>query len=317
MNVIGAIAAGFRRVMRARRMAVSLWFVSFLVALPAAWAMGALLKESIGASLVHEKLRDGFDLDWYWLFVEEGSGIAASFSPGIVGAGAFFENLEGWISGTLFGGFPGLVALGVLYSLLWAFLLGGVLERLARPERALTITEFVRAGGTYFQRFVLLAILTAVPYLLIYICSRWLYDRLEFLTRDVTHEWTIFALSLLVLAVTALLLVLVHIAGDYAKISTVVEGRRNMLQALGRGFRFLFSHPVRTLGIYCALALLWVAILLVYTYIAPGSGQSTLIGVVFAFLAGQLVLFSRLVVRLALLGGQTALFQDLTGMDPR
>ena len=38
MNVIGAIAAGFRRVMRARRMAVSLWFVSFLVALPAAWA---------------------------------------------------------------------------------------------------------------------------------------------------------------------------------------------------------------------------------------------------------------------------------------
>jgi hypothetical protein len=309
MSFIGAIESGLRRALRAKRMAVALWLVSLLVALPVAWTMGAILEKSIGTGLVQEKLKESFDFDWYWKFSDEAGGIATTFTPSVVGAGAFYDNLQAWVTGDMFEAFPGLVALGILYALLWTFLMGGVLERLARPEERASLPGFVQAGGRYFYRFVRLTIFTAVPYLLIYLASRWFYDRLEFLTRDVTREWTIFTLSLLTLAATSLLLVVVHIASDYAKIATVVEEKRGMLRALVGGFRFVLAHPGAVLGIYYGIALVGVILLAIYAMLAPGAGQSTIVGVSLAFLAGQVFLFARLALRLTLLGSQTAFFQ--------
>ena len=313
MSFISAIGSGLRRALRAPGMAIALWLVNLLVALPAAWAMGAILEESIGASLVHEKLRNGFDLEWYWRFSEEIGGIAETFTPGIVGAGAFYDNLEGWITGDLFGLFPGLVALGMVYALLWAFLLGGVLERMARPEGTAALPSFVQAGGRYFTRFVRLAMMTAIAYSLIYLTMRWFYEHLATLTRNVTEERTIFAVSLLTLAVTSLLLVVVHMASDYAKIATILEDRRGMLRALARGFRFVLSHPGAVFGIYYGIGLIGVLLLGVYGLVAPGAGPSTIIGVIFAFFAGQLFLLARVVMRLALLGSQMDFYQSVSG----
>jgi hypothetical protein len=317
MSFLGAIRSGFRRVLRAKRMAVALWLVSLLVALPAAWGIGSILEESIGAGLAHEKLRESFDLEWYWKFQEETEGIAATFTPGVVGAGAFYDNLEAWVTGDLFDAFPALVALGILYALLWTFLMGGVLARLARHEEPVSLQGFLQAGGRYFFRFVRLAILTAVPYLLIYLASRWFYDRLYHLTRDVTREWTVFGLSLLTLAVTSFLLVVMHLASDYAKIATVAEEGRGMLRALVGGFRFVLSHPGGVLGIYYGIALVSAILLAIYAMLAPGAGQSTIVGIAFAFIAGQAFLFVRLIVRLTLLGSQTAYFQAMSRTVPR
>ena len=309
MSFIGAIGSGIRQVLRAPGMVVALWLVNLLMVLPAAWSMGAILEESIGASLVHEELRKGLDLEWYWRFSEETGGIAETFTPGIVGVGAFYDNLEAWITGDLFGLFPGLVALGILYALLWAFLLGGVLERMARPEGTAALPGFIQAGGRYFPRFVRLAMMTAVPYILIYLAAHWFYEHLAYLMRDVTEERTIFTVSLLTLAAISLLLVVVHIASDYAKIATVIEEKHGMLRALAGGCRFVLTHPGAVLGIYYSIALVGVILLAIYAMLAPGARQSTIVGVSLAFIAGQVFLFARLALRLTLLGSQTAFFQ--------
>jgi len=314
MSIIAAIVEGFRRLRRAPLLAPGLWLVNLVTALPAGVAMGAILRKAIGASLVADNLRRGFDMEWYWRFSEEAGGIARSFSPSIVGAGAFYDNLESWITGGLFGLFPGLVALGILYALLWAFLLGGVLERLASPWERLPLRDFVQAGGRHFARFVRLAILTAIPYILIYLASRWLYRRLTHLTRDVTSESAILLSSLLVLGATALLLVVVHIAADYARIATVVEGRRSMLLALVHGVRFVLSRPVAVLGIWAGLGLAGAVLLALYAWLSPGAGQSTWIGVVLAFVGGQIFLCARLALRVALLGSEMAYYQDASPM---
>ncbi len=81
MSFIGAFESGLRRVLRAKRMAVALWLVNLLVALPVAWTMGAILEESIGTGLVQEKLKESFDFDWYWKFSDEAGGIATTFTP--------------------------------------------------------------------------------------------------------------------------------------------------------------------------------------------------------------------------------------------
>ena len=313
MSFIGAIQTGLRRTLRAPGLAVALWLVNLLVALPAAWAMGALLEESIGASLVHEKMRASIDMEWYWGFIENAGGIVETFTPGIVGAGAFYDNLEAWITGDLFGLFPGLVALGILYALLWAFLLGGVLERLAGHGETVALSGFALAGGRYFPRFVRLAMMTAVSYVLIYLASRRFYTHLAHLMRDVTEERTIFAVSRLTLAVTSLLLVIVHMASDYAKIATVLDDRRGMLRALAGGFRFVLARPGAVFGIYYGVGMIGLLLLGIYGLIAPGAGPSTIVGVVLAFFVGQLFLLARVALRLTLLGSQMEFYRRMSG----
>jgi len=309
MSIIAALAEGFRRMRRAPRLTLGLWLVSLVAALPAGVAMGAILRSAIGASLTADSMRRGFDMEWFWRFNEGAGGIATAFGPDIVGAGAFYNNLESWITGGLFGLFPGLVALGVLYGLLWAFLMGGVIERLTSPWERTPLADFVQSGGRHFARFVRLAILTAIPYVLIHLASRWFYGKLTFLTRDVTSERTIFVLSLLVLGATALLMVIVQIAADYARIATVLEGRRSMLLALAHGVRFVLSRPGAVLGIYAGVGLAGLMLLALYAWLAPGAGQSTWAGVLLAFVAGQIFLCARVAVRVTRLGSEVAFYQ--------
>ena len=49
-----------------------------------------------------------------------------------------------------------------------------------------------------------------------------------------------------------------------------------------------------------------------YAFIAPGARQSTVPGIVFAFLLGQLYLVVKLVLRLTFYGGQMALYESMT-----
>ncbi len=302
--------------MAAPGVAAGIWLVNLLLALPSAWAMGAILHGSIDDSLVHETMRSGFDMEWYFGFSDKAPGIAASFTPAVVGAGAFFENLEAWITGELFGRFPGLVALGLLSALLWIFLSGGVLDRFACPEGPTSLPDFARAAGRYFPRFIRLALLSSPAYILIYLAARWFYGLLARLTRDVTEERTILALSLLTLGAAAALLVAVRLAGDYARIATVLEERRGMVRALALGFRFVLSRPLRVFGIYGGLGLVWAILLGIYTWVGPGAGPASIVGVLLAFLAGQLMLLARIAVRLALLGSETAFYRN-TGIGPR
>ena len=66
-------------------------------------------------------------------------------------------------------------------------------------------------------------------------------------------------------------------------------------------------------GVYLMMALVSAFLLLVYSWIAPGATQSSMTGVLFAFLVGQAFLIAKLTVRLSLMGGQLALFRSLAG----
>ena len=197
--------------------------------------------------------------------------------------------------------------------MVWALLLGGVLDRFARSGEERSIARFFRYGGRFFFRYVRLVLVSGVVYFLVYRLGRWIYGRVEDATRDVTVEKTVLIYSLAATALVVFLLVLVHVSFAYAKIATMVEDRRSMLLAAARGLRFVLSHPVRTLGLYFAIAVVSGAALALYAWAGPGAGQQTAFGVTLAFAFGQLFLMVRLALRMTLLAGQTALYQSLQG----
>ena len=308
-----ALRLGLSSVLAHKRLVLVLWLANVALALPAAWMMKDALESSIGASLVHEKMRRGFDVAWYSEFQSRAKGIETTFGPSVSGPGPFYGNLEGWLTGQIFASLPGLVALGVLGALLWTFLLGGVLESLVHRERPRSAAHFFAASGRYYGRFLRLALVSAGLYAVVYRLAGWLFSTVHRVGRDVTVERTLLGYALAAAALTALLLASINMVFDYAKIVVVADDRPSALGALRDAFRFVRSRPLATFGLYLGLAAVGVALLAAYAAIAPGGRQASPGGVIFAFLAGQAFLVVKLGLRLTFFASEVALHASSRG----
>jgi hypothetical protein len=312
MKAFRAALKGLLRVLSSPVLVLWLWLANFVVALPMAFVMTKSIESSIGGSLVSENLRSGFDMGWFGEYEAQAKGLETSFSPSIAGVGAFLNNWESWLNGGIFEGFPGLVAFGILYAVLWALFLGGIFNQLKEGAGMFRLSEFLSQGAVFFFRFLRLAALSGVLYYLIYRFSGWLFGRIEQAVRDVTVERTVLAYVLAGAVLIGLLLTLVNMAFDYAKIATFRENRRSMLFAALRGFRFVLANPLQTAALYYGLGLAGVVLLAGYSGVAPGVGQGSMPTVVIAFLAGQVFLIAKLVLRLTFYAGQTRLYEIVT-----
>jgi len=285
-----------------------LWAVNLAVALPLAAVLAEEIKGSIGRSLVAEELLQGFDTGWHGELHHGASRLAETFGGELLGAGAFFENLERWWRGDLLSLPPALVAAGLLYAVVWAFLLGGVLERLAGSGGGADLPSFFAACGRHWFRFLRLALLAAVLYYLVYRLVRAGFGALEAASRDLTSERTALLWVLAGAALTVLLLAAVRTVFDYAKIAVVAGRRRSALAAAWAGLRLVGRRPFATLGLYGAFAFLGALLLALYALLPPFAGAGTWATVLLAALVGQLALAAKLALRLGLLGAEVRLY---------
>ena len=309
MKTLKAVAVGFGHSVVSPGLIAWLMLLSLVVALPGAMLVRGAVEESVGSSLAHERLGDRFDMEWYSDYQYQNDGVASLLTPTSVRPAAFLDNLEAWFSGELFLTHPALVTAGVVFALLWSLMLGGVLYRFVHLERKFSLGKLLARGGGYFFRFVRLMALMSIFYYLVYRLSRWLFPHLEDLMRDVTVERTALAVNLLAALLVLALLVLVKLTSDYAKVATVMEGRRSMILAAWNGFKFVVMHPLRTLGAYVTIALAGLAALFLYSHIAPGQGQAGLAGVLLAFVIAQAFLAIRLVQRLTTYGAAVEIYR--------
>lgn len=317
------IVTGWRRVLGAPGLLLGLWLVNVLVALPLAAGLAATLEDHLGRSETAGELVDGFDLVWHGELREArgDDALVATFEPELAGVGAFLENLDAWWSGALFGLAPVLLGAGVIYGLLWAFLLGGVLGRLLLPmpagdrEAGRWETFFARCGRT-FPAFLGIAAVAGVVYVLVYRLVRWYFPWLEDLHRDATQESEVLPWVFLGVGVAAFLLCLVRMVSDYAKLSLLLDDDRRrglwtVPRALWQGARFVATHPLSTLGLALVFGVAWVLVLVVYGLVAPEMGPSAGWAILLAFLFGQLALVAKLAVRLALLATEGELYRGV------
>jgi hypothetical protein len=287
-----------------------LWLANLLIALPAGVLMVHALEEAIGPSLVQEELRRGFDLGWHGEVEANAGGLLRSFRPAVVvGVGPLLENLEGWVTGTLWTQHPGLLGAIALFLLAWILLQGGVLARFHDPLRDGGLRGLLEGGAEYFFRLLRLAVLAAPLYFLVYKLGRWLLARISVATREATRETTVLLYMLAATALVIFLLLLVRAIFDYGRIAIVAENRRRALGAMLRGLGFVLGRPVKVLGLVALAGLGSLALMALYAVVAPGVGTATTTGVIFGFLVQQLYLMGRIAVRLTLLGGELELYK--------
>jgi len=124
---------------------------------------------------------------------------------------------------------PGsVVASLIVNTVMWMFLTGGILDRLARA-RPIGTAAFFGACGVFFFRFVRLAIIVVIV--------GWPVWRLQ----------RAFEGNLMVRAAVLLVVAAVSVLWDFAKVRAVVEDRHSMISAFAAAVRFVRRRAGRVL----------------------------------------------------------------------
>lgn len=303
VSPVDAFLDGMNRVKRAPALIIGLWLATVFVALPFAMMLQALIGDHLGSSLAAQSAADSVNYDWWNEFLAQTSGIGLSFVPAILGFAAVMKNLSTIADTTVL---PGVIAIAVsAHMIVSLFLIGGVLDRLAR-DRAVGAGAFFSACGVYAVRFFRLAIIATAVYWVLFIpYHEYLFDELyPALIEDLTVERTAFAYRVTLYVAFLMPLLFANLIFDYAKVRAVVEDRRSMIGALAAGCRFVRRHPISALALYALDALLFLLVIGIYYLIAPAANQNAA-----AFAIGQLYIVLRVIVRLQFAASQIALFQ--------
>jgi hypothetical protein len=191
------------------------------------------------------------------------------------------------------------------------FLLGGILDRYAR-QRRLGSYAFFGACGTFFWRFLRLAVIVGMLYGLLFgLLHPWLFETVyPWLTREVSVERTAFLIRLLLYLPFLVLVAATMLLVDVAKARAVVEDRRSMIGALVAAARFVRRHPGAATSVFAINVLIFGLVVLCYAILVPGASRGSTISILYAAVVGELYIAARLGVKLAFMASAVALVQD-------
>ena len=243
MSVLSAFADGCQRVLRAPVLLIGVWLTSVLVPGPVLVDVGDAYAALIEASAV-DPVPALLTLVW-------------STSDSLA-----FETLAAFLVAT--------------------FLLGGILDRLAR-NRATASYGFFGACGMYFFRFLRLAPMAIAIYALLFL---FVYPALPNapVPRDVYF---------------VPLLIAVHVLFDFAKVRMVVEDRRSAIGGVTAALRFVRRNPAATLALAAGNAIVAAT-----TWWLAASFSIGVTAAVYAYL------LARALLRLIFAASEISLFQS-------
>ena len=306
MGAAAALVEGMRRAARARAVLAGTFALTLLIAVPLTLALRGMLASQVGASSVAEAAK-GVDYGWWEEYLSHATGLGTTFVPSIIGFAAVLRNLSDLLDNVpLATTIAGAVA---AWLVVWSFLSGGIIDRLAR-DRPTRSSGFFAAAGTHFPALARLGLLSLIAYGVLF---RWLHPLLldtlyGRLIRDTAVERRAFVVRLVLYLAFALVMVLVNLAVDYARIRIVVEDRRSALGALFASVRFVKRHGVTVWVLYLLNGGLFIVLIGAYRIVASDAAPGA--AAWYALVAGEIYVLARHFLKLTCYASETALFQS-------
>jgi hypothetical protein len=207
------------------------------------------------------------------------------------------------------------VVTGVCYLLLNTLLAGGVIGVFNSADGWFTMRKFWGEAGAYFWRFFRLTLISLIFYGVafgIYLLLRWPIENAA--DRAIAFESVIYK-RWAAMALLALLFAFINMVFDYAKIGTVARiDRRSgngMFRETFRAFRFAFRNFFSAFGLYLIIALVGLALFLVFNTLRWSVDQSSTGRVLLAILLGQIAIAGRMWTRLVFFAAEMHLYKKL------
>jgi hypothetical protein len=306
---VRAFVAGLRDVITAPVVVLGVTLATLASAVPFGLVLGMQLQSSLATRQPVYLGTADIDAEWWLEFREQADGLAATFTPSIIGFAAPLDNLSALLDGSP----RPLALLGPIAfaGLLWAWLWGGLLERFYR-QRRMRPGEFWHAGRRHFLRFVSISAGAAVVQLILFLTiHRVLFGPVfESLSGRMASERDAFFLRVVFYLAFGMLLVGVSLIADYARISIVTLKVMTVGEAVRTATQFLRRHFTGAAALYVLTGSLFVAALAVYGAAEIYGG--TRLGGWRSVLIGQAYITARLVIRLLFAASEMQYFRRLS-----
>ena len=303
-SVLGAWIEGWRRVLAAPAITLSVAAITFLTALPLAVVIGKQLDAHLGSSLEADGAAAGWNAIWVKDFETQATGIGKTFTHEILGFGGTLSAVSDLVDREKID--PAIAGAIATYLVVWLFLSGGILDRVARG-RPVRMSAFFAACGVFFVRFLRLgAVIGACYWAIFYWLHPWLFVTLyNRWTRDISAESTGMAIRAGLYVIFLGTLLIVSLVADFAKVRMVVEDRYSVVGGLSSAIRFVRRRPLRVIGLYLLNILVALVIARLWLQTAPAATASVWL----AFLGAQLYLVARIWAKLAFMASEVVFFQ--------
>ena len=308
MGAAAALRDGLRRAARAPAVVAGTFLFTLLVALPLSIALRAMLAAYVDASRAADAALSGADATWWQEFLAQATGLGHTFVPSVIGFGAVLHNISGILDNVPLA--TTVVGAVGAWLIVWSFLSGGIVDRLAR-DRPTRSSGFFAACGAHFPALLRLGAIALVAYAAVF---RWLHPLLltrvyGSLTRDTSAERTAFLTRAALYLVFGVVLIALNLVFDYARIRIVVEDRRSAIGSLLGAVRFARRHAGAVWAVYLLNGALFVLLAAIYAVLVGGAAP-TGAAAWLVFAAGEGYILARHYLKLAFYASETALFQS-------
>jgi len=287
MSILNAFSNGFRRSGSEIKMALVIYVLNLLLAIPLALAFRSALAAGFGMSLAPEQLMQGLDFTVFQDFMRANG-----------------ERLLTVINQML--------SFLILSMLLQTFLAGGILSVLQDHERKFAASSFFKGCGMYFFRFFRLFLIVGVILLLVSLILGVILAAVvaamgETSTSEVPDFWI--RIAAIVLFLVPIILILM--ATDYAKIHIVLHDERSAFRACGKGFGFVFRKFFAAFGLELLLLLVPILLMVLYVLVDLAIGMTSGLTILLMFFIQQLVMAGRAWIKIFFYASEMALYRSL------
>lgn len=307
MRTVSAVRAAVEGVilaLRAPGLLLATLLLTMITAAPFVWAVETPVMRSLAMQPpVAAISASEIDAEWWMEFRRHATGLAATFTPAILGFAAPLDSVSGLLDGTTR---PLALAIPVLVAaVVWAFLWGGILHRFASGSRS--PRDFVSAAVRHFGRLTGITVVAAIVNVILYLSIHPLLLRVVYgaISSRMSSERDAFVTRVALYLVFGALLVLVNAVFSFARIHVVANGERRISAAISRAIAFVRSRAVSVLSLYVIFLVIFAAAMAAY-----GSAEilgASRIGGWRAVVVGQAFIVFRLGMRLALGASQVRL----------
>lgn len=302
---IRAFWLGLADVVKAPLMLIGIAIVMLAIAAPFAAVLQLRLQESLSVQ-PHVSLNDTeIDPEWWMEFRAHARGLAATFTPAVLGFAATLDGLSGVLDGR---GIPVAILTPLVVSVIaWAFIWGGVLHRFHRGG-SIGIRGFLRAGSAHLPRFISVSAAAAVVNLVLFLTVHTLlFGPVHgWLVSMTTTERHAFLIRVVLYAVFFAPVVGVSLIADYARVAAVAGRATSIAQMIGQSIAFISRHPGAVVALYLMTGAIFVVITVAYGTLEIYGGSR--VGGWRAIAIGQAYVLVRLAIRLLFAASELRLF---------
>lgn len=308
MRALSAVARGLVDVLSSPLVVAGALVVTLAAALPFALIVGNQLQDALADQPPIALGSGEIDADWWSEFRAHAEGLAATFTPTVIGAAAPLDNLSAILDGTRRP--VALIAPVVTAMIVWAWFWGVALTRFHAPH-AHGWRDAFAAGLAHLPRFLLISITAAAVQLLLYATIHPLLFDLAFegIAGGGMSEPAAFAIRIVFYLVFGALLATVSLVADYSRIVQVVERPSSAGTILREGMRFVRSQYLPALMVVVVTGVLYL--MLVALFAATETYGGARVGGWRGIAIGQGYIIGRLVLRLTAAAAELRLFAAL------